>query len=228
MFSFLRLVWHRKSLIIGIMILCGLFGYTVASLIKNPYVAQSAFIIETPGSGFYKDLTEIPKTKVTNTAFYKLSTEEQERFKASFKMDTSLTGKLYDRYIGRIVDYGHPYDPGTILSLQYDIEPFALAPKNIKLVFYAPDRDFAVAYSQYLIDAYKGLLNAKYDFVTEDSPGSLDTSGKEKIRIALATREENIRDDAERYLSILFLCIGFLAGCIASSVMEKCRRSETL
>ncbi len=211
------------------MILCGLFGYTVASLIKNPYVAQSAFVVENPHSDFYRDLTAIPKTKVTNAAFYKLSSEEQERFKAVFKMDTSLTGKLYDSYIGRSVDYAHRYDPGTVMSLQFDIVPFAMAPQNLKFVFYAPDPGFAVDYSRDLMASYQSLLSAKYDFIEGDEAGpSIEKGAKERIRVVFATHEENIRIGAERYLTILFLVFGFFGGCILSFIMEKIRRTDPL
>jgi len=226
MFSFLRIAWHRKFLIIGIMILCGLFGYTVASLIKNPYVSQSAFIVENAHSDFYKDLTEIEKKKVANLVFYKLSPDEQARFKNNFKMDTSLTGKLYDEYVGRSVDYDHRYDPGTILALQFDITPFALAPQNIKFVFYAPSEGFAVSYSAHILAAYQDLLKDRYSFISEANTEPSADSQKEIIRIVPATREENIRSDAERALTTLFLIIGFAIGCIASTVMEKIRRAD--
>ncbi|HOO50934.1 MAG TPA: hypothetical protein PLK94_06570 [Alphaproteobacteria bacterium] len=226
MLFLLKLIWHRKSLILGILILSGLFGYTLSSLIKNPYVAQSAFIVENPKSDFYRSLKAIDKKVVASKAFYALPAKEQERFKSRFKMDTSLTGKLYDRYIGRVVDYAHPYDPATVLALHFQIEPFALAPQNLKFVFRAPDRNFSIAYSQYIMDAYQELLGSSYSLIYDNQASLLPSPNYEPIYIKLAVHEENIREAAQIYLVILFSGLGFIFSILLCWITERLRCSE--
>ncbi|MCB1551129.1 MAG: hypothetical protein KDJ26_03915 [Alphaproteobacteria bacterium] len=223
-----KILWHRKALVLGIMILSGLFGNTLGSLIKNPYVAQSVLVVDAPSSGLYRDMAVIAKKKVASTVFYNLSEEEQTRFKVFFHMDTSITGKLYDRYSGRAVDYAHPYDPATILALHFDLVPFERDSSSIKLIFSAPQPEFALSYSALIFKAYEAQIKDRYVFIYQNKEKDIlsPTDHRQHVYVRMAVSEVNTKNQAQWFFIVIFFFFFLITGGCLAVLTEKYFRTE--
>ncbi|OIN85246.1 MAG: hypothetical protein AUJ12_10320 [Alphaproteobacteria bacterium CG1_02_46_17] len=215
----LQTVWYRKSLILGIIILSCLFGYTLAILVKNPYSAKSVFLYPSSGSNFYADISAISKKDIATQIFYGFPKDTQEHFKFLFFMDTSITGKLYNRYSGRSVDYTNRYDPATVLSLYFELLPDPDRNDQLLLTVHAPRPGYALFLSGELIHAYEQKLGKTYHFST--NPKDQRSSSPDFVQIYPAQAETNMMDSVLPIALLAFALIGLIAGSVLAITIER-------
>lgn len=205
-----RILAHRWALIVGIILTCAAIGYTAADMIKAPYIAKSLMIDEkgtSDGSSLLALLRDIPKKTIATDVFYALPPEKQEEFKSFYHMDVSITGKMYDRYIGRTVDYQNRYDPATVLALFFSADPVPGTQNRIIITFSGNRAGDALFYTPLLMEAYRKQL------VDAGIPAG-------QLQLIPALAEEDIREEAARICVLISALFGFLAGCIAAWMTE--------